>query len=266
MTKRKKRKTVAEQIAAMPISSRVELAKKLTDRVTDHILYVLELHETNRIVLYSPALSSQIPESRAANAFQTFQRGLHQIEIVRLCALWDSADLVKENIPTVIELIDHPDVIDALAHETASHYANRPIAYMSDPLDEPEIRELVLEALRKDEQDFGNQQASMLRRDLDVAIAEARSILNSAKHASVMNLRDKHLAHSLSESRREQKAGFIDPMKYGDERVMLEASLRIATALMCWVKGASFDFEESRRIDRRNAEALWLGCTFKAKS
>ena len=42
------------------------------------------------------------------------------MEIVRLCALWDSAELEKENIPTVIDLIDHPDVIAMLAEETAS--------------------------------------------------------------------------------------------------------------------------------------------------
>jgi hypothetical protein len=31
---------------------------------------------------------------------------MHQFEIVRLCALWDGADAEKENIPTVIELIN----------------------------------------------------------------------------------------------------------------------------------------------------------------
>src|SRR5262249_37130648 len=44
-----------------------------------------------------------------ANAFDVFRAGLHQFEIVRLCALWDRAGDDKENIPTIIELIDLPD-------------------------------------------------------------------------------------------------------------------------------------------------------------
>jgi hypothetical protein len=50
---------------------------------------------------------------------------------------------------------------------------------------------------------------------------------------------------------------------YGDEREVLDASLPIVEALYCWVNGRGFSFEDSRKIDRRNAEALWNGCTFK---
>jgi bifunctional non-homologous end joining protein LigD len=42
----------------------------------------------------APLLSSQIPQSFAANAFNVFQRSMHQFEIVRLCVLWDSAEHV----------------------------------------------------------------------------------------------------------------------------------------------------------------------------
>jgi hypothetical protein len=42
-----------------------------------------------------------------------------------------------------------------------------------------------------------------------------------------MNLRDKHLAHSLSTSHRE-KIGPVQPVKYGDERDMLNETLPIA--------------------------------------
>jgi hypothetical protein len=77
-----------------------------------------------------------------------------------------------------------------------------------------------------------------------------------------MNLLDKHLARSLSRTRREQK-GSIAPMKYGDERHLLNASLPIVEALYCRVNGKSFSFEDSRQIDRKNAKALWEACTFK---
>jgi hypothetical protein len=76
-----------------------------------------------------------------------------------------------------------------------------------------------------------------------------------------MNLRDKHLAHSLSTTYRE-KIGPVQQVRYGDERDMLNDTLPIVEALYCWVNGNSLSLEYSRRIDRRNAEALWNACTF----
>ena len=70
----------------------IALAKAKMDRVLDHFLYVLELHENNKFITYSPILVRQIPRSYAANAFNVFQRAMLQIEIVRLCALWDVLD------------------------------------------------------------------------------------------------------------------------------------------------------------------------------
>jgi hypothetical protein len=97
--------------------------------------------------------------------------------------------------------------------------------------------------------------------ELGKAIDESRTISNSPKLRSMMDLRDKYLAHSLEETRRERKIGPIDPMKYGDEREMLNASLLVVEALYCWVNGKSF----SREIDRKNAKALWEACTFDIK-
>jgi AbiU2 len=88
-------------------------------KVIDHFLYLIELHANNSYAVYSPALSSQIPKSYAANAFFVFQRSMYQLEIVRLCALWDRAELEKENITTVIELIDNETIIRILAANAA---------------------------------------------------------------------------------------------------------------------------------------------------
>ena len=96
-------------------AERIELAKAKMRRVLDHFLYVVELHANNSFIIYSPIVASQIPSSFAANAFNVFQRSMHQIEIVRLCAIWDSADADKENIPTVIELIDSEEIIEAFS-------------------------------------------------------------------------------------------------------------------------------------------------------
>jgi len=98
----------------MSVSERVEIAKEKTKRVVDHLHYLLELHENNVIVLYTPTLSQQIPESFAANAFNVFQQGMYQFEIVRLCALWDRAEPEKENIRTIIKpRLDHEPAAQA---------------------------------------------------------------------------------------------------------------------------------------------------------
>src|SRR5207344_1854080 len=51
----------------------------------------------------------------AAHAFNVFQRSMYQIEIVRLCAIWDGVGLDKENIPTVVKLINDDKIIEMLA-------------------------------------------------------------------------------------------------------------------------------------------------------
>jgi hypothetical protein len=249
------------KIAKLTVPERLKAAKDKTPRVLDHLLYLLELHENNAIVLYSPTLSSQIPTSYAANAFNVFQRSLHQFEIVRLCALWDSIEPEKENIPTIIEFIDHPEIIESLAQETAAHWRGLGGAILN-PSSDPELHALELGALQQSNESFGQEQAQKARDELRKAIDDSRSILASPKHASIMNLRDKHLAHSLSQTRREQRAGPVAPMKYGDERDVLNASLPIVGVLYCWVNGASFSFEDSRKIDQKNAKALWEACTF----
>jgi len=248
------------------VPERVRIAKEKTRRVVDHLHYLLELHENNAIVLYTPTLSQQIPESFAANAFNVFQQGMHQFEIVRLCALWDSVKREKENIPTIIELIDHPDVIEALAQETASYHQSVG-GEVLNPSPDPELRALEAQAFQRSNQEFGQQQAQKARAELRKAIDDSRAIIASTRLASIMNLRDKHLAHSLSETwsekeRKEKKVGPLPPMKYGDEREMLDATLPIVEALYCWVNGTSLSFQDSRDIDRKNAKALWEGCTF----
>ncbi len=248
--------------SALSESERVCLAKAKMPRLVDHLLYLLDIHENNALILYSDTLSSQIPTSHAANAFNTFQRGLHQFEVVRLCALWDGIGEQKENIPTVIELIDDPGIIECLARETVGFWQE--MAHQEiNPSEDPAIRAVAAEVMRQSNETFGQEQAQKARDSLRNAIDATHAIVHSAQRASIMNLRHKHLAHSLSLTRSEQKVGTIAPMKYGDETQLLEASLSIVEALYCWVNGISFCFKDSQNIARANAEALWSGCIFK---
>ena len=76
-----------------------------------------ELMKAMRVTLYSDIFAKQILPCYAAHAFNVFRKAMFQIEIVRLCALWDKAklSLERETIPTVIELIDDPAVLNPRA-------------------------------------------------------------------------------------------------------------------------------------------------------
>jgi hypothetical protein len=78
-----------------------------------------------------------------------------------------------------------------------------------------------------------------------------------------MNIRHKHLAHSLTKTKLEKRR--IAHMKYGDERKLLSKSLPIVEALHRWINGKGFSFANSQDIARNKAEALWKRCTFDIK-
>jgi AbiU2 len=244
----------------MSIAERIKAAKMKTERVVDHLLYLLALHENNAIIVYSDTLSSQITRSLAANAFNVFQGGLHQFEIVRLCALWDRAGADRESIPTIIELIKPPDVIEALAQETLRYWSVIGGDIMGQPED-PELSASADAALRRANEKFGQQEAQRTRDELRKAIVDVCTILDSPRLKSIMNLRHKHLAHSLTETNLE-KAGPVAPMKYGDERNVLFESVPIVEALYRGISGKGFSFENSQGTARKHAEALWKRCTF----
>jgi hypothetical protein len=114
---------------------------------------------------------------------------MHQLEIVRLCALWDSAEPEKENVPTIIGLIDDSAVISHLAdevlarHRDATHTGSRGSNEMER-----------LAAINKA---FAESQVARMRSALKQAIKDGRAITDSERLRSVRNLRDKRLAQSL---------------------------------------------------------------------
>lgn len=242
-------------------TERIDLAKARVSRVLDHLLYVIELHANNEFVVYSDTLSSQIPQSYAANAFLVFQRSMYQIEVVRLCALWDRAELPRENIPTIIELIDDDEIIETLGDNNLRDYSDGSNVGILDPSDDPEIAELVRQSAKDVDQQFGRDQAAKAKAQLRHAVAVSRDIKASGLLASVMNARDKHLAHSLVYTRRELH-DTVFPMKIGQETALLKASARIVEHLYCWITGKSFSIDNSQEVDHDNAAALWNGCKF----
>jgi hypothetical protein len=241
-------------------TERIDLAKTTMGRVLDHFLYLLELHANNLFVVYSSTLVSQIPASFAANAFNVFQRSMYQIEIVRLCAIWDKADPYKESIPTVVELIDTEEIIEMLADAVRRQWPGTGGAVLN-PSDDPQLAAIEQQTYINSEIQFGNEQATQVTIDLMQAISDAREILESPRLISVVNARDKHLAHSLTKTRRETRAP-VPPMRNGDETDLLEATIPIVERLYRGITNRGFSIMDSQEIDQANAAALWNGCKF----
>jgi hypothetical protein len=101
---------------------------------------------------------------------------------------------------------------------------------------------------------------------LQDAIKKARTTKSSAELTSIRNLRDKHVAHYLTQTTEEIKNGPVAPMKHGEEGPVLEASISIVEALNSWVNDVGLSFAMSQDIDRKCAQALWGACTFKIEA
>jgi AbiU2 len=168
----------------------------------------------------------------------------------------------RQGIPTVVALIDDDEIIEMLAEKMRSHWVCGASGRLLNPSDDPAIAAIEQEMVEATNLQFANEQAFTARTELKQVIADTRAILRLPRLASIMNTRDKHLAHSLETTRRE-KNGPVQPMKYGDETELLNASIPIVERLYCWVNGTNFSIRQSQEIDQNNAEALWTGCKFE---
>ena len=259
------REKLLDKIARMPITNRLAKAKEKLQWMVDELIQLIALHENNAFITYSPLLVKQIPKSFAANAFNVVQESVHRFEVVRICTFWDGVDLDKANIPTVIELVDDPSVIDKVAGETELAWTDIGFPHIT-PHQDPNADAEILKSLRARHEKAAKTRGVRAKTTLQQAIKLGRATSLSPKVHSVMNLRDK-LAHRLSVTRREKKAAKdnkadVRSMKYGDERDLLDTTIKVIWGLHCSINGTDFDWDESRRIARKNAAALWEGCTF----
>jgi hypothetical protein len=252
--------TTARAIS-LNLSERMHLGKRKIDLMVGDLMRLIALHENNKLITYSPLLTKQIPTSFAANAFNVFQESLHRYEIVRICTFWDGIDLDKSNIPTVVEIVDDPAVIGEVVSATQAAWLSQGTRVYSESGADPTIQAEVEIVLQRSQEQLAERQAVDAKKRLVDAIAAARTEIASPRLARVMNLRNKHLAHSLEKTRAEQQ-GNVAPMKYGDEKGLLDQTIHIVDQLHISVNGRSFDWDASREIAQRNAKGLWENCTF----
>ena len=218
----------------MSQAQHLELARRRTSDLVDQLIVLFGIHEANRFIVYSDGLAGQIPRSRAANAFNVFQDSSLLFELMRLTVLWDRNTDTK-SIPCVVHHLRVPGVL-----------ANLKEVQEPSPGESEFHRRLRQRAFER-----------LLR-----AIAWAERLQESQRMISLMNFRDKNLAHALEQTRREKKGQVIPPPKYGAEGSILIRSVVIVDAFHRCLNGSEFDWQGSVQIAQRNAEELWSRCRF----
>jgi AbiU2 len=195
---------------------------------------ILELHESNKIVIYSKKISGQIPSSHAAWAFKSMQDAMMQNEILGVCRIWDTSQGTN-GIPGITKILVENDLKQNLFDECLSQWPN--------------------------ETSFSNQHCTKIFSRFQNAMDLACSTVAGDIHLRLLNLRNKHLAHVVSETRAEKKFGPISPAQYGDERVLLENATEIIESYYLAVNGVSFSMVDHKAMYQRRAEAFWNGVT-----
>jgi len=255
------RKGFSKTVSEWSVQVRITKAKECVEALTHRVQEVLKLHEANKIIQYSDQLSGQIPRSRAANAFKSFQNAMYRQEVIRLLAYWDTAAENAVSIPTAVVLIDDKDVVDALQSATYDAHANRGVRHLN-PSDDPDIQQVIDRMAAEHKKEFATKQAALAAKTLKACVEKFGEIQSLQETTSIKNLRD-HLAHSLTRTRRETQ-GNIPPAKFGDEGELLKKTMSLIEDLYCWVNGTSFDISgECADHARRCAEQLWLNCRFE---
>jgi hypothetical protein len=248
---------------ALSDAERIELAKAATSRLVNDAIHLLSIHYGNDIVGYSDKLASQIPVSHAANAFNVFRDSYFKFEATRLSALWDvpkRGDAEMQSIPTVAALVARPTIEERLRQEHLDAYGAGG-GHLLNPSKDPEMRAFEIEALKRSHEAFSERQADKLIVRLRHGLRWTSRVMQSKRLQSVINARNKSIAHSLIRTKLEIKQS-VEPMRYGDERFLLWKSIAIINCLYLGINGVSFDWHESMDYAKSNAEALWHNCTF----
>lgn len=237
---------------------RIERAKVITNRLVDHTRELIAAAENNAIVLYSNRISSQIPRSYAANAFNELQRGLHYFHLVRLCALWDKASLQRESIQTVVSLVEDIEVRNALAEATFEYHSTLAEPRRLTPTSDPIEADILSELWARHQVRRAAEERAKVQRWLAFAIRVAPKVERCIMKDSLRPFRDAYLAHNLDPDA--DKVKLPAKLRYGDEGKLLRLTVRVVDRLHLAVNGTSFDWETAQEQASRNAEELWSAC------
>lgn len=238
---------------------RIRIARTRTDKLIDHLTTIFAMHEANAIIVYSPQIATQIPPSRAAIAFQQMQSSQLLFELIRLCALWDPPREDRESIPTILELLNKPEIMARVVSEKHARFANDVFPHDLRPGRDPEIEQAKQAWWLNERVRRADQEAQIAQQQLQEAVARSADVHAGSYLKAMRSFRDVHIAHNLDAPQLIEAA---KGLRHGDERRLLRETMKIADCLHRALNATSFMWLDARRIARRQARALWMRCTF----
>lgn len=241
----------------LSLDERLRSARDRTSRLVSHVSSMFPLHEANRIIVYSGQLANQIPRSMAAQAFHQLQQSMLFSEVVRLMAIWDVYGEDRDSIPSVISLINHPEILARVIEEDRQYHLN--VGYTDlTPSDDPEIEAMKAQWWEADRQSTAETETRKTRRRLSAAVGRTVKIMASEELEALKRFRDRFIAHNLIEPASDsEQAASERRARYGDERKLLEKSQMIVHWLHLALNGTSFHWDDARASARRSAGEFW---------
>lgn len=249
-----------EMISTMDILGRISLAGEKVEAIVSDLMGIVQTHENNAFLSYSPLLVDQIPKSYAANAFKDLQKNMLEHEVLRLCAFWDSLDLEKYCIATVVELLDNESVIRKIAEENSDSDLKTASSIKYEGLTVP--KEVLEASVRRLADRSARETEARTIEGLTRAIKSARDFASSQFLKKAKEFRHK-IAHNLPWNQQLQQSN-VAQLKYGDEEALLDATISIVDDL-AMPFGKSHDWDGSRDISKVYATALWENCSFNIR-
>lgn len=256
-----------KKIAKLSPHERARLASEKCGRLIQHAIDLIQTNANNEVIYFSPLLADQIPRSRGAHAFNNFQHSMFMHEIVRLCAMWDSEDFEKDNIPTVLALLDDPKTIRLLYQRQLRRVfweRGEVRIYDEEELDEDvdeEMRRIVRgHELKLTKKNF--------LKNIRICSSLGRGVVRSSRLKGLAEFRHSYVAHNIDHDLKSKVTGG-EPIRFpqtGHPKKLLRTTCKVINAINFLARNAGFNFDQSFKIAHRNASRLWGACKFDGVS
>ena len=235
--------------------ARLDAAKALIGRVVDHVAHLVALHESNRQLVFSDVVAKQITRSHAANTFNLLRDSQIRYEIIRLCALWDPPSAERECISTIASLVDSAAVIELVEADARASRAGVGHEILGEHTAEEieTIERYMRELEAKEAEEWATKHTQQVRR----ACWNTRKVRASVKLRALQDFRNHHLAHSLAEGAKRAEPD-VNP-RYGDERRLLEISIKTVDRFYLGLCGTGYMWDDLRKMRQRDADLFWRG-------
>lgn len=231
---------------------KLELLTKLVRSIERETEQAISLYEAYKPAASNRALIERYNDSYAAWTFNTIRESLHRELVLTLIRLWDTRTDVA-SIPAVMERLESDSTVSALCREAAGSAAR--LAKGSCILnDNPEIAALIRQKITASIPDEMTQRNKQKRRQLSTLRGLYTRACKLPELGSLRRHRHQVLAHTALDASRTMS---LRPAKWGDEQVVLRATVSVAQQLSLVVDDHDPSLRDLPSIYRRYAAHYW---------